>query len=197
MEQHKQIFEKVFSGTVQTYKNTLTNYYPSFESIGFTERNLTFNFCHNYFSVNGYAKVWQEVPLNVKNEKGKYDEHYDSLIIDEKNRVLVIIEAKRLNSERKLYSINEDYNRIMSQFSKINAYEKYREFSKYGILLADIWIPREGPKNTSKMELLKKFEYFSKVINSYFLKREVDAKISETEEYHLLCSVFCLEDPSQ
>lgn len=192
MRKNMQILEMVFNGTVQCYKNTLTNYYPSFESIGFTERNLTFNYCHSYFSVNEHAKVWQEVPLNVKNEKGKYDEHYDSLIIDEKNKLFVLIEAKRLNSERKLDSIKEDYNRIKSKYSKINNYDKYAEYNKYGILLADIWIPRDHPKRTSKMGLLKKFESFSNEFDAFFLKKEVNAKISDNEEYHLLCCVFYL-----
>jgi len=190
--EHNAIIKSVFCDTINTYCNTLTNYYPSFESIGFTERNLTFNFCHNYFSIYQKAKIWQEVPINKKNEKGKYDEHFDSLIIDEANKLLIFIEAKRLNSGNKLESINADYARLKQDFSKIYNYDKFQEFTKYGILLADIWIPRLKPNK--KQELLSKFETFCEDINSEILQKEVVTpnKISTNEEYHLLCCYFKL-----
>jgi len=193
MEQHKQIFEKVFLGTVQTYKNTLANYYPSFDSIGFTERNLTFNFSHNYLCFNPKAKIWQEVPIKNENVGGKHNEHFDTLIIDEINELIIIIEAKRLNSSVQFNAIKDDFNRMLNKHHLVNDFDKMKSFKKYGILLSDIWIPKDNDKTSKKSDLKDKFKLFEANKRFEFYFKIIDVDISEKENYHLICSTFDLD----
>lgn len=48
--------DKTFTDTGKTYINTFKHYYPSHNGNGFTERNQTFNFSHNYLK-DGYDAV--------------------------------------------------------------------------------------------------------------------------------------------
>ncbi len=85
------IISTVFEKMCNSYENIFEQYYPSHGSNGFTERNLTFYFSHNYLSINCNSIIWQEVPIDNK-------KHFDTLIIDNdnNNKSIIIIEAKRL-----------------------------------------------------------------------------------------------------
>ena len=78
----KEIIKTVFDNTVKSYERFLKDYYPAHGSNGFTERNLTFNFSHNYLLENPNAIIWQEVPLS----EGR--EHFDTLIIDADSKTI-------------------------------------------------------------------------------------------------------------
>ena len=77
------IIKEVFDKMVKEYQRFLKLYYPAHGSNGFTERNLTFNFCHQYLNYhkNQNTKdiiVWQEIPT-ANPECSKRNNHFDSL----------------------------------------------------------------------------------------------------------------------
>ena len=107
---------------------------------GFTERNLTFNFCHSYLNLSKpnpdapdapNAIVWQEVPFkNVKRQ------HIDSIIIDKDNNWVIYIEAKRLYDIAHFEFLLDDLKRIKDRHSDIPLPLKHPT-NKAIVLLAD------------------------------------------------------------
>lgn len=89
---------------------------------GFTERNLTFNFCHSYLDLmkqeheeeSSNAIVWQEVPINNTN-----GEHIDSIIIDKDNNWVIYLEAKRFYDIHHFKYLLDDLKRIKKKHSDI------------------------------------------------------------------------------
>lgn len=71
------MIETILKRMQTRYSRMLDTYYPAFETTGFTERNLTFNFCHEALSLNDNLIVWQEAPFCNKSE------HLDSIIFDD------------------------------------------------------------------------------------------------------------------
>jgi len=104
--------DKVINNTVERYEKILNNYYPSFGSIGFTERNLTFNFCSSFYNIAAEKDlvIWQEVP--IKDGSSNKKEHFDSLIISRTEKKLYLVEAKRINTKNKIDSAESDLKRI-------------------------------------------------------------------------------------
>jgi hypothetical protein len=98
---------------------------------GFTERNLTFNFCHSYLSRHHNAIVWQEIPINSPNAQ-----HIDSIIIDNKNDWVIYIEAKRLYDVHHFKYLLDDLKRIKKQHLNIPLPPKHPS-KKVIVLLAD------------------------------------------------------------
>ena len=70
MEKGLDLIKTVMNRVKTRYEKILEDYYPSYESLGFTERNLTFNFCSQYeqlwnekSSHEHNLVIWQEVPI--------------------------------------------------------------------------------------------------------------------------------------
>jgi len=144
----KQIVQEVFNNMGKMYESIFETYYPSHKSNGFTERNLTFYFTHFYlqnFKKLSDIIIWQEAPL-------KEGGHFDTLIIDKVNEIIFIVEAKRLQNEKKGKSIEADYDRILEKFNKIANFDNYSDFNKYALLLTDIWIPKKKIENKLKIK---------------------------------------------
>jgi len=147
----KEFIKTVFNRTVVSYERFLGRYYPAHGSNGFTERNLTFNFSHNYLCENNSAFIWQEVPLGDR-------EHFDTLIIDDQHESILCIEAKRLGTEAKNDSIKADLKRIF-RFAEEMRKKVNKSYSVYALLLVDIWIPKEnGEKKQSLLNQFKEME---------------------------------------
>lgn len=134
-------FENVFNRMVERYQIILENYYPAFQSNGFTERNLTFNFCNSYFELssnfNDDVLIWQEVPIKNLNSN-KLNNHIDSLIIDINKKILIFIEAKRIRNIKTYNLLKEDISRVLKN-QNIPPFEDISLFEKYGLFLTDIW----------------------------------------------------------
>lgn len=156
-----EIIKTIFCQTIKSYEQILECYYPSHGSNGFTERNLTFNFSHNYLLHNSKAIVWQEVPIGSR-------EHFDTLIIDNKEKSIIIIEAKRLGTNAKHESIMKDFSRIETEYHRAKKVEKLIEegYKLYAMLLVDIWIPMQNgdKKKVQRENFEKKDGVFSKPI---------------------------------
>jgi hypothetical protein len=183
----KEIIENVFLATVKSYEKILCEYYPAHGSNGFTERNLTFNFSHNYLIENQDAIIWQESPL----EKGK---HFDTLIIDDKKKVIIVIEAKRLQNEKKSESIYNDFRRINDHIKEITLHGEKLSYTKYGLLLVDVWISKKKGAADKRARLLKTL--FSDDRYNDIQHKELEVKIDSfkcLESYHLVYKLFSID----
>jgi hypothetical protein len=178
------LIEEVFKNTVKSYETLLSKYYPSHESKGFTERNLTFNFSHNYLLKNENALIWQECPLS----KGGY---IDTFIIDIKNNSLIFIEAKRLQDTKKLRSIFADYKRIKSNYNQINRIEDFNMYQKYILLLTDVWISKIKKSYDNRFKLKEQFLSTDNINNVLIVEQEINISGSEcTESYHIAYRLY-------
>lgn len=157
MEQND-IIEIVFDNMINDYKATLSLFYPAHRSNGFTERNLTFNFCSKYKEnrklkdSNVKIAVWQEVPIHNK-------QHFDSVIIDFDQQTVFIIEAKRLYNINYYEKLKEDLKRIQLYYPEIPNFQKLiSSFSIYAILLTDLWTCKSDLKGKKKSLLKNQIE---------------------------------------
>ena len=178
--------DNVIKQTAIRYENVLRDYYPSFDHVGFTERNLTFNFCSTFYNIADDDKliIWQEVP--IKNSDASKKEHFDSLIISRKEKTIYLIEAKRLGYRGKIESMRTDFDRMKKKWKNINIDEDVKTYSKYAIIIADIWIPHNDErKRKTKESLLSEF----KNIFNKSVQYEVTTKngpLTENERYFIL-----------
>lgn len=151
--------------TGETYKNVFRYYYPAHDGNGFTERNQTFNFSHNYIKNSYDAVIWQELPVKCKVKEG----HIDTLIIDNELKIILFVEAKRISRSqisRKFSSIKDDINRLCADdfISSLPKGILINEYQHYILYLADVWYddsegkldPRKGVLTDWKDKL--KFE---------------------------------------
>ena len=132
MDEHKKeqlidVISKTYTSIINEYDRIFNTeqYLPTkasrYSINGFTERNLTFNFCHNYLNLikqeqeeNPNAIVWQEVPINNTN-----GEHIDSIIIDKYNNWVIYLEAKRFYDIHHFKYLLDDLKRIKKKHSDI------------------------------------------------------------------------------
>ncbi len=141
------LFFDVFENYRNNYQRILSLLYPSKNSTGFTERNLSVNFANAYERVNSSAITWFEFQFGENNNL-----HYDAVIIDPKNKRLLLIESKRFsNPHQKIASVGADINRI--QHAKDNYLHDFQlrvpdftSYRIYGVILADIWTETQRKK---------------------------------------------------
>ena len=116
---------------------------------GFTERNLTFNFCHSYIKKHPNAIVWQEIPI-----KNVDRQHVDSIIID--NDWVIYLEAKRLYDIAHFKLLLDDLDRIKNLHPDIPLPPEHPT-NKAIVLLADHYFNGESKKKKDKEEIYDLF----------------------------------------
>ena len=116
---------------------------------GFTERNLTFNFCHSYLKKHPNAIVWQEIPI-----KNADRQHVDSIIID--NDWIIYLEAKRLYDIAHFKLLLDDLDRIKNLHPDIPLPLEHPT-NKAIVLLADHYFNGESKKKKDKEEIYDLF----------------------------------------
>lgn len=113
------------------YQMLSKGFIPTRGTIGFTERNLTYNFCRIYQELNNEAYVWLELPTFNDHQ------HLDAIIVDKKDAEInfYYIESKRIYNEsyidgkKSSSSLLKDYDRLMKRdyFHNINSFDKLVE----------------------------------------------------------------------
>lgn len=163
-------FENVFEKYKKNYEDIFNILYPAKNTIGFTERNLSVNFCKAYESIYPEAVTWFEFQFGEKNNF-----YYDAVIINPKEKEILFIESKRFNNNlNEPKNSNEKSKRIqdiIADVSRINRMGKEyeREFAErildcssytlYGIVLADVWtINKNKSPNKRKTEIYESFK---------------------------------------
>lgn len=174
--------KKIFDNMCNSYQRIFDN--PDFlptndkdnnRATGFTERNLTFNFCHSYLGLNERGVIWQEMPII-----GQSHQHIDSVIVH--SDTLLLIEAKRLHSPyhfEELTSENVNYtnrdhktvkygdlHRLQTYYKDIPIYKDMKPKECYAILLADFFIQR-GKNAQSKID--EYHSYYQQKFDNEFL----------------------------
>lgn len=174
------ILEPVMNAVKNRYEHILKDFYPSWGSVGFTERNLTHNFCAQYeaLSDNEDLVVWQEAPVKYTKE------HVDSLIIDEDTAFM--IEAKRIMTKSEVDSIKADVERMEkianTSEEKLKGIKNVKHL--YIVVVADFW--RTG--KTEKEQYLIDFKR-EMIENGLTLLDEKTVRQNQScEEYNLLCA---------
>ncbi|MBQ8959217.1 MAG: hypothetical protein IJ057_12110 [Bacteroidales bacterium] len=169
-----------------------TNDIDNNRATGFTERNMTFNFCHNYMDLyKGKGFVWQEMPII-----GQSRQHIDSVIVH--SDTLLLLEAKRLHSPyhfEELTSENVSYTnrkhktvqygdlrRLQTYYKDIPIYKYLKPKECYAILLADFFIQR-GKNAQPKIDTYhqhyqqyfdKEYPVFNKGNMEYYLYYKIE-----------------------
>lgn len=169
------IIKNTYNSVVGEYRKTFigNHYLPTKDADsslvinGFTERNLTFNFCHAYLNQHKDAIVWQETPIIHDDAKR---EHIDSIIIDkidEDNYLAIYLEAKRLYGIAHFQSLLEDLNRIKKYHSYIpipRIQEPHKIKYEVVVLLADLYY---------NDKCKTKIEYKNNYYNNFFIGQKV------------------------
>lgn len=194
--------ENVLKQMQSRYSRMLDTYYPAFGSTGFTERNLTFNFCHEALKQNDKLIVWQEAPLQDKSS------HLDSVIFDDEHESLYIVEAKRLGAVNALESIVSDMKRlteISEDWQKIRGVDDVarnkivtvrNHYTKHLIILADLWAEHDSTEASvanSEQFILFKQKTGEKGFNQIIGPFKVDGKTLDNQKYYLFCAVKTIE----
>ena len=195
-EEKREKLLKTVSDTYQAVVNEyerifLTNCYlptktsPSLIINGFTERNLTFNFCHSYLSQHHNAIVWQEIPI-----KGIDRQHVDSIIID--NDWVIFLEAKRLYDITYFESLLSDLQRIKVFHSYIPLPPKHPK-NKAVVLLADQYFHGD----TSKGEKYKTNYYDNFFTSNDIIKMPEIDKLSKPlrKDIDKISNIRCKFEP--
>ncbi len=165
--------EQILKEYKNQYLKIFKNLYPSEGSVGFTERNLSVNFCNAFEKVHREACAWYEVSFE---ESSKY--HFDAILVNPPTKEVFIIEAKRFSDPSgKLTSLGNDISRILEMDNKNRILNKLYDkdvanYTTYGVVLADVWEESDVKKDLSRLWREKNF-----FDNDY-----VKSKLNLTEE---------------
>ena len=137
--------ERILKQYKKNYSRIFESIYPSKNSTGFTERNLSVNFAKAYEQMYPQAFTWYEFQFGQNNNL-----HYDAIIINPQKKELIIIESKRFDKlPKKVNEVYEDINRINSFRTSYFAEfaERIPSLANYaikGVILADVWTETES-----------------------------------------------------
>ena len=190
--------KEIFDNMCNSYKRIFGN--PDFlptndkdnnRATGFTERNLTFNFCHSYLELNEKGVIWQEMPII-----GQSHQHIDSVIVH--SDTLLLIEAKRLHSPYHFEELTSkpshktkrqhrtnpygDSYRLQTYYEDIPIFDKQKYKACYAILLADFLIQRSNNKQTVN-------DTYHSFYKEYFDNQEYKVFGNDKMEYYLYYKV--------
>ena len=132
------IIESTIIQAKDNFRRSLEFFWPAYESNGFAERNITFQFAHA-FANRPCACVFMEVPYFNKKSK-VHDLHIDCYVFDQ--QIGIFIESKRLYSIEKAESIIKDINKMNQEnISYIinNLHEGNIPNTVYTLILAESW----------------------------------------------------------
>ena len=142
MEQRSlgKLIERTIKSAAARFRKSLERHYPAEGKNGFNERNLTFQFAHEFCRRKG-SHAFFEVPFVTKGRLRK-DNHFDAMLFNSDH--LLIVESKRLFSRAKSESVIADIRRICRKghiTSLRHRFEKPHRApnSTFGLILAEHW----------------------------------------------------------
>ena len=137
----------IFEEFKKNYVRIFDVIYPAKNSTGFPERNLSVNFAKAYEKLFENSNTWYELQFGIKNNR-----HIDAVIIDSKNKNILLIESKRFNNpSKKINEIKTDIFRIIDLKKELsndqdNRIKNIKLYQFYGVVLADVWIETQFKK---------------------------------------------------
>lgn len=173
--------DKILKKYRENYCNIFENIYPSKNSTGFTERNLSVNFAKAYEHHYPNAITWYEFQFGEKNNL-----HYDAVIINPLHKEIVIIESKRFSALfKKVEEVGADIERIRDFDTKYFAefadrIPNLKEYAVVGVILADVWA-----KGKNKIAIKQAFE------KSVFIQSYHPKLFAEQDAWFINGQYFC------
>lgn len=140
MSEHPESLQVIFEKYKEKYVYILKCLYPSKNSTGFPERNLSVNFSKAVEEFYPSACTWFEFQFGEKNNL-----HFDAVIIIPEIKSIYIIESKRFsNPTKKIEEIKKDMVRVNSVSTKYRGelaarIHNFSEHAVFGVILADVW----------------------------------------------------------
>ncbi len=173
LKKQKEIMKEILSLIKKKYSKILTEYYPTYGNRGFTEQNLSALFVEAYKEIYPDTIAWFEAPLeSVKKENGHFDnKHIDVILFDFKEQTMILVESKRIHSERKLNGAKQDLRRITDRnnfeflLKNLRNRDGIRRVKSIILVLADIWTDKRH--KISRLEKWKKHDVFD-IDGDYF-----------------------------
>lgn len=196
MEDFNLFLNDVIKTYVGRYDHILGRMYPSKGPTGFPEVNLSVNYSRAYDTVlssrNEHESVsWFEFQLSNGKTGKKNDNHLDCIIIDDSNKRILFIEAKRFREVKQVKGIGKDVKRFYRFYD--NRKEEFDErvqnsedYDFYAMVLADVWIAKGKKRNEEdiRFKIRKSFEekrFFAvdTPFKDYFMEVELDEQLLE------------------
>ena len=191
-------FEKVFEHYKKRYESILDVLYPSKNSTGFTERNLSVNFANSYERLYPGSVTWYEFQFGEKNNL-----HFDAVIINKERKEILLVESKRFkNATKQVSAVETDIVRIFS--AKDTYFEDFAsridgffDYDIYGVVLADVWT--ESKPKTKIKDAFENGTFVSQYLDNLLivarLKERCDVKHyiqqpKQLKEYYLTSLVW-------
>ena len=174
---------EVFCLYKEYYVEILKCIWPSIDSNGFQERNLTVNFTNAYKEIakkkDNTVIVWFEFQCGESGNK-----HVDALLMNTTSKEIFIIEAKRYNNvNQKVKSVAWDVKRIQEFFYDKSIFiERLGDISYYkfyGMILADVWC--ETKSKIDIAQLYSDKEFFEKKLSTINLGSETEFYLTVPE----------------
>ena len=174
---------EVFCLYKEYYVEILKCIWPSIDSNGFQERNLTVNFTNAYKEIakkkDNIAIVWFEFQCGESGNK-----HVDALLMNTTSKEIFIIEAKRYNNvNQKVKSVAWDVKRIQEFFYDksifIERLGDISDYKFYGMILADVWC--ETKSKIDIAQLYSDKEFFEKKISTINMGSETEFYLTVPE----------------
>lgn len=187
----RKFFEGILEEIKRHYVNVLSEFYPTVESRGFTEENLTVAFGNAFAKRCPEAVIWYELPFVTKSTDRF---HIDLAILIPKEKRLVLVESKRFSVSKKVKECTRDFKRISDPENIRELLDKYSEHNK-GIvnkydmvtacILADVWTESKFKTEVHDQWCAKNFfdnnERDIHVDGEYYIENFNDKK-----NYHML-----------
>lgn len=132
------IIESTIIEAKNRFRASLEGFWPAYNSNGFAELNITFQFAHA-FANRPCSCAFMEVPL-YNQESQNYNLHIDAYVFDKE--MSIFIESKRLYNAENAVAILHDINRmnIKNTFSILEELHQDRPPSLvYSLVLAESW----------------------------------------------------------
>ena len=132
------IIESTIIEAKNRFRTSLEGFWPAYNSNGFAERNITFQFAHA-FANRPCSCAFMEVPLFNK-ESNNYNLHIDAYVFD--REIGIFIESKRLYNAENAVAILNDIHRMNT--TNLNGILDELHQNKlpnfiYALVLAESW----------------------------------------------------------
>lgn len=177
----RRLFDDVFETYKSRYEDILTVLYPSKNSTGFTERNLSVNFATSYEMAHPGSVTWYEFQFGEKNNL-----HLDAVIVNKAKKEILLIESKRFkNATKQVAAVEKDILRIF--FAKDECWEEFESridgfsnYDVYGVILADVWT--ETKPKTKIKDAFENSSFVSVYIENKLLAARLE-EVSDVKHY--------------
>ena len=127
--------KQIVNRGIKSLVKSMEQYWPAIKKNDMSERNITSHVCHSFLQSNWFMYAEVSFPKQA-------GQRLDMLALSSRNRGMVAIESKRLESAAKAKELAKDARRMKKfRLTKDNASFVPHERNRFGLLLAFTWSP--------------------------------------------------------